>query len=370
MRRRAYNPLLKSYPDSERVNAVSMPAETLYTRLIAQSDDAGRYWGDARMVLGRLFTQRSIAGQVGEPEIEAMICELEAVGLVRRYQVREIQYIELVGVHKVNRRDVKRVVLHPDPPTGAAAVELHQDGDRGGTGDGEPAAGGAGTGDPGGPAGGSPAGAPGFQGWPESDSEAPADPGSDEGGQVEELVTVDPGPASGAPPRRAGPAPTADPIAPESSESSAPPARVASVTGPARTRHAPVTKARLKLQATSSKPQAKSSKLQATTPTGRIKMSWTDDRGWRGISDKKREEWGKAYPGLVIDQELMHMGTWLRANPRKANKKNWSRFIVGWLKKETRDVEARKDGSGSKRPGRGKERGARSQGIPPRDIPL
>jgi hypothetical protein len=45
-RRESYNPLLKSYPDSEKVNAVCVGAETLFTRLLAQSDDLAHYYGE------------------------------------------------------------------------------------------------------------------------------------------------------------------------------------------------------------------------------------------------------------------------------------------------------------------------------------
>ena len=114
-RRESYNPLLKSYPDSERVNALSIGAETLYTRLIAASDDAGRYYGDAKWVLARLFTARMVAGQVNQKSVEEWLCELEAAGLAKRYVVSEAKYIELVEVFKCLRKDVKPQVIFPVP---------------------------------------------------------------------------------------------------------------------------------------------------------------------------------------------------------------------------------------------------------------
>lgn len=114
----SYNPLLKSYPDSDRVNAVSEGAEVLYCRLIAASDDAGRYYGDANWVLSKLFTARSIAGTVTAEDMESRLRELERaeVGLIRRYRVSGMTYLEMPNVYKTLRTDVKRDVRFPDPP--------------------------------------------------------------------------------------------------------------------------------------------------------------------------------------------------------------------------------------------------------------
>lgn len=39
------------------------------------------------------------------------------------------------------------------------------------------------------------------------------------------------------------------------------------------------------------------------------------------------------YPGVPVETELRKMVAWLEANPARANKKNWPRFINGWLAK-------------------------------------
>lgn len=114
-RREAYSPLLKSYPDSDKVNALSIGAETLYTRLIAASDDAGRYYGDAAWVLARLFTSRMLNGQVTEADVEKWLCELESVTLAIRYRAAHVSYLELVGVFKKLRTDVKPQLIYPSP---------------------------------------------------------------------------------------------------------------------------------------------------------------------------------------------------------------------------------------------------------------
>jgi hypothetical protein len=111
----SYNPLLKAYPDSERINSVSEGAEALYTRLIAKTDDAGRYWADPRLVVAKLFSHRWAAGEVDEEMIGARIDELEKVGLIKLYEVSGRRYLEMVNAFKTFRKDVKLKLEHPEP---------------------------------------------------------------------------------------------------------------------------------------------------------------------------------------------------------------------------------------------------------------
>lgn len=60
---------------------------------------------------------------------------------------------------------------------------------------------------------------------------------------------------------------------------------------------------------------------------------WTADAGWQGITDADRHGWATAYPGAVLDQELAKATEWLRANPKRAGKRNWRAFIVRWLQR-------------------------------------
>jgi hypothetical protein len=62
-------------------------------------------------------------------------------------------------------------------------------------------------------------------------------------------------------------------------------------------------------------------------------ISWTADAGWGGITDADRTEWAHAYPGAVLAQELAKATAWLRANPQRAGRRNWRRFLVGWLQR-------------------------------------
>ena len=64
-------------------------------------------------------------------------------------------------------------------------------------------------------------------------------------------------------------------------------------------------------------------------PAGGI--SWTADAGWQGITDADRTEWAAAYPACDLAGELLRATSWLKANPSKAHKSNWRRFVVSWL---------------------------------------
>lgn len=112
-RNQAYNPLLKSYPDSEKLNRVSIPAEAFYLRLLAQSDDAGRYWADPPIVLARLYTLRMVNGTATADDIKGWIAELRRENLIKTYRVEGRLYLELIEVFKTLRKDVKPHYVFP-----------------------------------------------------------------------------------------------------------------------------------------------------------------------------------------------------------------------------------------------------------------
>jgi hypothetical protein len=62
-------------------------------------------------------------------------------------------------------------------------------------------------------------------------------------------------------------------------------------------------------------------------------VSWSADAGWQGITDADRQEWATAFPGAVLDQECAKATAWLKANPKRCGKRNWRRFLVGWLQR-------------------------------------
>lgn len=112
-KREPYNPLLKSYPDSEKINAVTEGSETLYTRLIAQSDDLNHYYGEAAMVLGKLYTRRMCAGQVNLKEVQRRIDELANARLIEIYEADGRPYVEIVNCCKDLRADIKPDIRFP-----------------------------------------------------------------------------------------------------------------------------------------------------------------------------------------------------------------------------------------------------------------
>lgn len=85
-------------------------------------------------------------------------------------------------------------------------------------------------------------------------------------------------------------------------------------------------------------------------------VSWSSDDGWQGITDADRQEWRQAYPACDLEPELARATAWLKANPAKAHKSNWRRFIVSWL---TRSQD---------RGGTNRTPGARPEAKPPPQV--
>ena len=63
-------------------------------------------------------------------------------------------------------------------------------------------------------------------------------------------------------------------------------------------------------------------------------ISWSPLTGFTGITEEDKAKWRKAYPAVDIEANLLRMHEWLLANPAKAHKKLWRRFIVNWLAKQ------------------------------------
>lgn len=67
------------------------------------------------------------------------------------------------------------------------------------------------------------------------------------------------------------------------------------------------------------------------------------DNIWEGITDGDMKGWAEAYPACDINAEFLKMREWMLANPKKAKKSNYRRFIVNWLTK-TQDQGGTKNG--------------------------
>jgi len=81
------------------------------------------------------------------------------------------------------------------------------------------------------------------------------------------------------------------------------------------------------------KPQETASALTAAKPASEpeTKITWTIVGGFENITDQDRQDWATAYPACTLDVQLAQMTQWLKANPAKAHKSQWRRFITGWL---------------------------------------
>ncbi len=61
---------------------------------------------------------------------------------------------------------------------------------------------------------------------------------------------------------------------------------------------------------------------------------------WEGITIDQVKRWEEAYPDCdVVDILTKKMPVWLDANPQKAHKKNFKRFIVNWLSSQQERYE-------------------------------
>ena len=77
-----------------------------------------------------------------------------------------------------------------------------------------------------------------------------------------------------------------------------------------------------------SKPATRSSSKPADP------LRWCAESGWEGITDADHAEWSQAYPAADLPVELAKATQWLKANPKKARKSNWRRWLTTvWLSK-------------------------------------
>lgn len=65
----------------------------------------------------------------------------------------------------------------------------------------------------------------------------------------------------------------------------------------------------------------------------RSRLSWGRLSSWIDITPDHVSVWEQAYPACDIARQLSAMDAWLKANPKKAVKSNWERFITNWLTK-------------------------------------
>jgi hypothetical protein len=81
-------------------------------------------------------------------------------------------------------------------------------------------------------------------------------------------------------------------------------------------------------------------------------VRWEPVAGWSGIDPGRLDRWATAYPACDITRQLAAMSAWLAANPARARKSNYERFITNWLAREQdKGGDMRSNGNGNARRG-------------------
>ena len=68
-----------------------------------------------------------------------------------------------------------------------------------------------------------------------------------------------------------------------------------------------------------------------------VGITWDAVSGWQNVTDSHKITWRVAYPNCSVDTSLARMHMWLLANPTKAHKTNWLRFITSWFARTRED---------------------------------
>jgi hypothetical protein len=61
------------------------------------------------------------------------------------------------------------------------------------------------------------------------------------------------------------------------------------------------------------------------------------------------DKWREAYPAVDVESEIKKMESWVMSQPKTRWKKNWKRFITGWLAREQEKQEFKKAKFGERR---------------------
>lgn len=113
-KREPWNPLLKSYPESEKINACSFEAETMFTRLIAKSDDNANYYGEPALLASYLYGHRLANGSITVGKTKRIRNELVTNKLLVMYESGGKTYIHVPNCKKSLRNDIKKDERFPE----------------------------------------------------------------------------------------------------------------------------------------------------------------------------------------------------------------------------------------------------------------
>ena len=74
-------------------------------------------------------------------------------------------------------------------------------------------------------------------------------------------------------------------------------------------------------------------------------LRWSVTAGWAGVNQELETELSAAFPACNIKLQFRQMELWLKANPQKAHKSNWRRFVTNWLtRRQDRGGDMAKNG--------------------------
>ena len=104
--------LKESVCTSPNIERLSWFEEVCFYRLLVQCDDFGRLDARPSLLRARLFPLRE---DIDGAELETAMAALEAVGLIERYEVEGIPYVQMVTWEKHQRIRTKRF-YYPAPP--------------------------------------------------------------------------------------------------------------------------------------------------------------------------------------------------------------------------------------------------------------
>lgn len=111
--------LREGYLDSERVNALSDPAECLFVRLMLLADDFGRFDARPNYIISRAYPVRR---DVSEKDIARRLEEMSKVSLILLYQVDGKPYLEIQNFHQRTRAKMSKFPA----PDGTRAVRIER----------------------------------------------------------------------------------------------------------------------------------------------------------------------------------------------------------------------------------------------------
>ena len=112
-KREKWNPLKTSYIDSKKVNRCSFEAETLFTRLIAASDDNSNFDGAPSLLACKLYAEKMKHGTITFEQVEKMKGELIKNELIVEYEIDGEKYIHIPNNKKFIRGDIKPDIRFP-----------------------------------------------------------------------------------------------------------------------------------------------------------------------------------------------------------------------------------------------------------------